>query len=344
MRDMIVKDNRKSRCVERSVTMNRHCLALRLASALACFGCTSLESAEYCLRAVSPNGQDQTRHVICCSTPSGWEGWKDDQEVFESSKKVLKDGPTRALFQMSVWFQESNCKRGLECPILVVRAQGRDSRSKSDVNAQLRDFLEEWQNYSDECKDPHPAVKAFSSFDAADFGHLTIWQIHCSASNDYFVTFIARNDVAVTVYLRVPSSRRIVSKLDSLKELTRSLRICDAKSTPPDIVIIDADRLSDEAIRQQLLLITRRGTPMGKVYETLSWRLWPKESPETGTPGELQWINGDLWTQIGSHNNSGPFMTLVTAFWKSDKQHRLRDVEIQRRRRRLETRRPKPVS
>jgi hypothetical protein len=35
--------------------------------------------------------------------------------------------------------------------------------------------------------------------------------------------------------------------------------------------------------------------------------------------------------QLGSHPNPGAFATVVEAFWQSDKQDRLRDVEMHRR-------------
>jgi hypothetical protein len=70
---------------------------------------------------------------------------------------------------------------------------------------------------------------------------------------------------------------------------------------------------------------------MEKVFEVLDSRLWPKASPRIDIPGKLHWIDGDLQIQVGSYPNPGPFVTLVEAFWKPDKQHKLRDIEIRRR-------------
>ncbi len=144
------------------------------------------------------------------------------------------------------------------------------------------------------------------------------------------MTPLAQRDALVTIDLGAPDIKDIVPKLDSIKELARSVRITDASLALPDIVEINVDHLSDAALKQQLLQLTPVGTPMEKVYEVLDWRLWSKESPRIGMPGKLHWANGDLYIQIGSYPNSGPFATLVEAFWRSDKQHKLRNGEIRR--------------
>lgn len=144
------------------------------------------------------------------------------------------------------------------------------------------------------------------------------------------MSVFAERDVLVTIELGGPDIKDIVPKLDSLKELARSVRLADATLTLPDIVNIDPDRLSDEAIRQQLLQLTPVGTPMEKLYDLLQLRL-------EGAPGfgevrlGLNWVKGDLSMQLGSFPKPGPFATLVEAFWRSDKKRELRDVEIRRR-------------
>ncbi len=69
---------------------------------------------------------------------------------------------------------------------------------------------------------------------------------------------------------------------------------------------------------------------MEKVHEVLEWRLRLKGNQPVRTPGNLHWAKGDLYTEIGSYPNPGPFATVVEAFWKSDKWHKLRDVELRR--------------
>jgi hypothetical protein len=141
------------------------------------------------------------------------------------------------------------------------------------------------------------------------------------------VSLLAQHEVLVTIVLSGPDIKNVVPKLDSLKELAQSVRISEERLTLPDIVDIDPDPLSDEAIRQQLLRLTPAGTPMEKVYDLLQLRL--ESAPGYGevTLG-LHWVKDDLSMQLGSYPQPGPFATIVEAFWKSDKHHKLRDVEI----------------
>jgi hypothetical protein len=134
-----------------------------------------------------------------------------------------------------------------------------------------------------------------------------------------------------------------------LRELARSVRITDAHLAIPDIIDIDAARLSNEAIRQRLLQLTPLGAPREKVYDFL-------QRPRL--PDDLHRNNGDLWSQIGRYSSPAarqrvqvkeyrlptgekirqhisdspalPPMITVRAFWKFDKDGKLRGVEIQR--------------
>lgn len=234
--------------------------------------------------------------------------------------------------------------------------RGRDSHGQSDVDQGLRDFLRELREHPPDVHDDcDPVVNRFGSFGMGNSGHLTVWQIRCrkrrgpespwSFANDYLLTMITQRDVLVRIYLSALDLEDMLPRLDSLKELARSVRITDASIALPDIVQIDVDRLSDEMIRQQLLRLTPRGIPMEEVHElvqarlikgTLDWRLVSKAVEE------VHQANGDLYMEIGSYPNPSPASEpsvsktfpssmVVTAFWRSDKQQKLRDVEIRRR-------------
>jgi hypothetical protein len=204
----------------------------------------------------------------------------------------------------------------------------------------MRDFVEKIQHYRGECKDPHPSVTRFGSFDAGTNGRLTIWQIRCSCCKDYFLAFIAQGDALVTIHLEAPNIKDIVPKLDSLKELARSVRFYDASEVLPDIIKIDIE-IPDEAIKEQLLRLTPLGTPREKAYEFLNSRLY-KDSLDSKV-GELHPDNGDYYAQIGtdytrsaelrsqtSAPDTIPPEVVVRAFWRFDKDGKLRDVEIRR--------------
>jgi hypothetical protein len=244
-----------------------------------------------------------------------------------------------------------------ECASLTLNTWGRDPRGQPDVDQGLRDFLRQIRQHQDVREDPDPIVSKFGSFEAGDSGVLAILQIRCSFWNDYFLTMIAQHDVLVKIYLEAPDIKDIVPKLDSLKQLARSVRITPASSSSPDIIKIDVGRLSDEAVRQQLLELMPLGTPREKVHELLQSHLY-KQSLVDAKPEEVRQANGDLYTQIGSYSNPPPVSevavpekspttdeefrsqpsvpktlpstTVVRAFWKFDKQRKLRDVEIQR--------------
>lgn len=327
-----------------------------LIGALACSAYVSAHAAEYCLRPDKEDGT-QANRVICCATPAGWQGWKDDPNSLASTQKLLKDSVTRALFQRSVWFLPSNCvaddkfrKERPECSTLTLETQARDSRGQPDVEAGLRDFLDESEQPQDLSPRGPPCVivSRFGSFHTENSGELTIWQIRCPSGSQHLVTLFAQRDVLVTIDLGGPDIKDIVPKLDSLKELARSVRITNASLAVPDMIEIDA-RLSDDAIRQQLLQLTPPGTLRERVYHLL-------QSPRL--PDDLHRDNGDLRTQIGTYSGplsrgrvqikeyrppteeeirrhisdppTLPSMRAVRAFWKFDKERKLRDIEVER--------------
>jgi len=144
------------------------------------------------------------------------------------------------------------------------------------------------------------------------------------------VSLFAQRDVLLTVQLGGANIKDLVPKLDSLKELARSVRVDDVSVTLPDLVEIDAVGVSDEAIRQQLTQLTPVGTPMERVHEVLEWRFRPKGNQQISRLENLHWVKNNLQMEIDSYPNAGPSATVVQAFWKSDKQHKLREVEIRR--------------
>jgi hypothetical protein len=327
-----------------------------LAALFACSTCLSTQAAEYCLRPSKSDGT-KTRSVVCCTTPAGWQGWKDDPKHLTGTQRLLKDPLTRALFQMSVAFFPSNCvaedrfrKKRPECPSLTLRSRARDPYGRPNVARGLRDFLRELQDHPPDVHgDCDPVVSRFGSFDAGNSEDPTIWQIHCrkrSPSNDYLLTMITQRDVLVTIYLAAANIKDIESKLDSLKELGRSVRITDASLALPDIVEIKIDHLSDASIRQQLLRLGPVGTPIEKVYDVLQSHLYK----------EVHRSKDGLWIEIGSYSKpvsqptaakswppseeeirsrisdrvNLPPTIVVRAFWKFDKERKLRDIEIHR--------------
>jgi hypothetical protein len=257
----------------------------------------------------------------------------------------------------NVSFGQPNCKVGPECAFLDLETRARDSRGQPDVEAGLRDFLDQLEQPQD--LSPRDrlcvVVNRFGSFHTENFGVLTIWRIRCPSGHQYLVTLLAQRDVLVTIYLRAPGEASIAAEVHSLKELARSVRVTDASSTLPDIIKVNVD-LPDQTIKDQLLRFTPLATPRKKVYEFLESHLF-KDIWDMTSPAKLHSAeNGDLYTQIGHYSRPmdvGPVprptittdeelrsrpqtppilppTTVVRAFWKFDKQHKLRDVEIQR--------------
>jgi hypothetical protein len=316
--------------------------AWRLAGLLSCLTWLPVEAAEYCL------GPYNRNTVVCCSAPAGWQGWKDDPHQRDSVKQL--DLYTRASLGKLVSFHQPNCKEGSGCPYLALDTRGRDSRGQPDVGAGLRDFLNESEQPQDLSprKPPCVLVSRVGSFHTANSGDPTIWRIRCPSGDQRFVTLLAQREVLVTIDLGGPDIKDILPKLDSLKELARSVRIIDASLAVPDVIEINAARLSDQVLRQQLLQLTPPGTRRNKVYDLLQRPRLPKE---------LHSDHGDLWTQIDAYSSmSGrnrspkeyrpptaeeirqhisdsptlPPTIAVRAFWRFDKEQRLRDIEIRR--------------
>jgi hypothetical protein len=284
----------------------------------------SAQAAEYCMRPGKGNS------VICCSTPVGWQGWKDEPHYEDRIKRL--DPLSKAWVGKLVSFHQPNCKEGPECPYLSLDTRGRDSRGQPDVETGLRKLLQEKEQLQDLSPRKPPCIvgSRFGSFHTENSGDLTILRIRCPSGSQQLVTLFAQHDVLVTIELWGPNFKDILPKLDSFKELARSVRFTDASLTLPDIVDVNPDHLSDEAIRQELLQLTPIGTAMEKVYDLLELRL--ESAPGYGHVAMgLQWAKGDLWMQLGNYPQPGPFATIVEAFWRSDKHHKLRGVEIRRR-------------
>jgi RHS repeat-associated protein len=259
---------------------------------LACFISLSVHAAEYCLGPGKKDGT-QAETVVCCATPTGWEGWKDDPPYRDRIKQL--DPYSKGFLQRFVSFHQPDCKQGPECSSLSLDTKSRDSQGQPDVEAGLRDFLEESEQPQDlrSSVPPCVVVSRFGSFHTENSGDLLIWRVRCPSGSEHFVNLLAQRDVLVTIDLRAPNIKDIVPKLDSLKELAKSVRILDARLALPDIVEINIDHLSDKAIKQQLLQLTPVGTPMEKVYDLLQLRL--AESPGFGKVEQgLHWDKGDL--------------------------------------------------
>lgn len=324
---------------------SRFILALGLAITLGCSECLCAQAAEYCLRPGKKDGT-QAESVVCCSTPGGWQGWKDESHYRERIRRL--DAYSKGFFNMLVSFHQPNCKQGPECPYLSLKVTARDSRGQPDVEAGLRDLLEELEQPHDLSprRPPCVVVSRVGSFHIENSGDVTIWQIRCPSGSQRLVTLFAQRDMLVTVELGAPDIKDIVPKLDSLKELARSVRITDASLSLPGIVEIKIDHLSDPAIRQQLLRLTPVGTPIEKIYDVLQSHLYK----------EVHRSKDDLWIEIGSYSKpvsqptatkswppseeeirsqisapvTLPPMTIVRAFWKLNKDRKLHDIEIKR--------------
>jgi hypothetical protein len=320
-----------------------------LGALLTCSTSLSARGAKYCLRADKEDGTE-ARSVVCCTTPTGWQGWKDDPHYWDGLNGLSKV-KLQGEFTFSVGFVQAGCRRGPECARLKLETWGHDSSGRPDVKAGLRDFLKEIEQRVQS----KPSVSQFGSFNIPNTGALTIWEIHCSDGDDYLVTLFAQRDVLVTISLYAPDIKDIVPKLDSLKELARSVHITEVNSVSPDIISINV-RLPDQAIRGQLLQLTPVGTSADEVCRFLeSPRLLRiTHAPEWG--GELHWVDDDLWTEIGHYQDpieTGPVpkptittdeavraqpqtpaihppTTIVKAVWKFDKERKLRDINVER--------------
>jgi hypothetical protein len=207
--------------------VNYHLSLWRIVVLSACFVCLSLRAAEYCLRPSKEDGTEASS-LICCATPAGWQGWKDDPHYWDGVKglnKALLEGEHR----MRVDFREIGCKNSPDCPTLTLDTWGRDSRGRPDIDQGMRDFLRQIRQHQDVRHDPDLVVTRFGSFRTRNLGTLTVWKIRCSFWNDYLLTMITRRDMLLTIYLEGPDIKDIMSKLDKLEELACSARVSKAK-------------------------------------------------------------------------------------------------------------------
>src|SRR5438094_978946 len=94
---------------------------------LACFICLSVHAADYCLRPGKKDGTEADS-VVCCTTPAGWEGWKDDPHYRDRIKRL--DPYSKGFFNRLVSFHQPNCKQGPECPYLSLKVIARDSHGQ----------------------------------------------------------------------------------------------------------------------------------------------------------------------------------------------------------------------
>jgi hypothetical protein len=329
-----------------------NCLFFRwsLAALFACFTCASGQSAEYCLRPGKEDGT-QASNVVCCTTPAGWQGWKDDPHYWDGVKglnRVLLQGELTS----RVFFTQPNCKDRRRCVKLGLITWAGDFGVQVDIKAGLRDFLQQIE----QSIDSQPSdVTQISSVNTPNAGSLTIWEFRSSRERNYIGALFTQRNVFVGIYLEAPDTTDIATKLDSLKELAWSVQITDARSASPDIVSINVG-LPDSAIREQLLQVTPLGTPEGEAYRFLKSPRFYTAALMPERAGELHNVNGDFWVEIGHYSNplpTGPRpkyfapseqeirsqisapttlppTTIVKAIWKFDKQRKLRDIEIKR--------------
>jgi hypothetical protein len=324
--------------------------AYSLMVSVACLTCSSTEAADYCLRPGKEDGT-QASSVVCCTTPAGWKGWKDDPHYWDGVKglnKVL----LQAELTSAVFFTQPNCRDRRRCVKLGLITWVGDSGGQVDIKAGLRDFLQQIEQSID--SEPSEATQ-FSSVNTPNAGSLAIWEFRSSRERSYLGTLFAQRNAFVGIYLEAPDTTDIATKLDSLKQLAQSVRITDARSTSPDIISIDV-HLPDKAVREQLLQLTPLGTPEDDVYRFLKSPRFYTAPLMPERAGELHRVNGDFWMEIGHYSNpvrSGPRSkhfppseeeirsqisapvtlpptTIVRAFWKFDKERKLRDIEVRR--------------
>jgi hypothetical protein len=311
----------------------------RLLLILACIPLYS-RAADYCF---VPDKLDGTKalNAACCSTPHGWQGWKDDtgtaNHQSSSDRSSLYGDQTYA-----VGFFKPNCTVRPECPHLRLETFARSTRGQPDSTTGLQTFLNELKRHKDSNRDPDPVVSRFGKFNDGKGGILTIWEVRSAFYDDYFVAMIAHADVLVRIYLQAADSNQLVNELDSLKELARSVKITAATLLSPDRIRIDI-KGTDAVIRQQLLQLTPIGMALNEAHELLRVRLLTRTLSTHETDGvrrvddNLQAELGNYWdgkatteVEAGGERHSVPAPTVVAALWKFDKNQRLRDIEIRR--------------
>lgn len=177
-----------------------------------------LDAAEYFLFPDMMTG-GRTKSKVVCTTPSGWEGWKEQPHYWDGvnaeSRKMLESA-----HRVGVLFVQPGCRHGLNCPKLEVATIGADALGQPNISSALEYFVEGLKHQR--CGDRNPAVVRFGSLQA---GTLPIWRIDCESDDHHLATFILQRDVVVTIRLSAPNAKQIIDKLDSLKQLARSVRI-----------------------------------------------------------------------------------------------------------------------
>lgn len=178
--------------------------------------------AEYEL---SPRKMDGSKAnvAVYCMTPVGWQGWKDDPHYLDGvaglNRELLEDAHA-----VSVYFLQQGCKHRPRCPSLSLDTKGLKPGQQVNMHTELESFVRQVEQHQ-KPEDPDPSVARFGSFESAASSRWTIWQIHCSFYDDYLLTMTVQDNVLITIYLQAREAKRILGKVDSLKELARSVRV-----------------------------------------------------------------------------------------------------------------------
>src|SRR5579884_2677485 len=114
---------------------------------LNCSTCFSVDAAQYCLRPFKESGT-RSGNVVCCSTPAGWLGWKDDPHYWDKitglDKLLLQGELTR-----SVLFRQPNCEHRGRCMSLRLLTWTGNPSAQGDPKGLLRYFLQEIEGSMD---------------------------------------------------------------------------------------------------------------------------------------------------------------------------------------------------
>src|SRR5437660_1344260 len=134
------------------------------AGLLTCFWSLPVRAAEYSFVPDKMNGT-QASSAVVCTTPTGWQGWKDDPHYWDSMSASNRQLVESAHSQ-GVSFGQPNCKTGPECASLILDTIGQDSRGQPDLTRGMRNFVRELQQHQDVRRDPDPCITRFGSFEA----------------------------------------------------------------------------------------------------------------------------------------------------------------------------------
>ncbi|MBX6334914.1 hypothetical protein IRY61_06290 [Candidatus Saccharibacteria bacterium] len=222
--------------------------------------------------------------------------------------------------------------------------------AQGDPKRLLRHFLQEIE----ESMDARPTdVKQLSPPNTVTAGASPIWEFRSSRSRTYAGVIIIRNDVFVGIYLEAPNELDIVAGLHSLKQLARSVRVTDARRTSPDIIAIDV-RLPPNTVREHLFQLTPVGTPQEEVYRFVTSPRFLVVPLAPMEAGKVHASKDGFWMELGHYDSPAPSRmprkhfplnkekirsqisapmslppsAIVKAFWKFNKKHKLRDIEI----------------